>query len=163
MQGEFDGDGYAGTIRDLAAPSLAAAGRAEDLAALMAELTGKAEADLALGLGRQGGEHIACAAGCGSCCVVNVAVLFPEAVAIAQHLQRLSASALAGVARRLAEALPTGQLARRPGADSATQSLCVSRCARLLQHLSGAPPVVPLDHLHRPGPLPRGDCHGGPG
>jgi Fe-S-cluster containining protein len=47
----------------------------------------KAENDLAARLDRGEQSHIACAAGCGVCCMVNVAVLFPEAVAIVGHLR----------------------------------------------------------------------------
>ena len=103
MSCDFDFDRYAASIRELAAPYLAEARGAAELAALMAALTRRAEEDLALGLPREGGEHIACAAGCGSCCVVNVAVLLPEAVAIANFLWERGEPALGEVAGRLAE------------------------------------------------------------
>ena len=49
-------------------------------------------------------DRIACAEGCGTCCVVNVAVLYPEAVAIAEYLRRTrSAAELETLTERLEE------------------------------------------------------------
>jgi len=38
--------------------------------------------------------RVACAAGCASCCVVNVSVLMPEAIALVQHLRKALAPGL---------------------------------------------------------------------
>jgi Fe-S-cluster containining protein len=102
MARPMDFDRYAIIVQELAAPHLAVARGAKDLAELMAVLTRRAEEDLAAGLSQQEGVHIACAAGCGSCCVVNVAVLFPEAAAIVWHLRRRQEDSLKWVARRVA-------------------------------------------------------------
>ncbi len=49
-------------------------------------------------------EHIACRAGCGTCCVVNVGVLYPEALRIVRHLQQtLTPEALHQLRQRLGE------------------------------------------------------------
>lgn len=50
--------------------------------------------------------RIACGPGCGACCVLNVSVLFPEAIAIAWYLERsLTAEELQDVRNRLDELL----------------------------------------------------------
>ena len=55
----------------------------ERVAALVANA---AEEELQRCQNTEEAESIACAAGCGTCCSVNVAVLFPEAVAIFRHI-----------------------------------------------------------------------------
>ncbi len=46
--------------------------------------------------------HIACGPGCGACCVLNVSVLFPEAISIAWYVRRhLSAKAIEELKDRL--------------------------------------------------------------
>lgn len=55
----------------------------ENCAALMAALYRDLERQLQ-GLDRS---RVACAAGCASCCVVSVAVLMPEAIALADHVR----------------------------------------------------------------------------
>ncbi len=53
-------------------------------------------------LQKEGGrELIACGPGCGSCCVVNVAVSLPEGIAIARELKRLPSDRLARQRERL--------------------------------------------------------------
>ncbi len=47
------------------------------------------------------GEHLDCKAGCGDCCIVNVSVLWPEAVAISTYLEHLSETDLAVLGERL--------------------------------------------------------------
>ncbi|MDT8420044.1 MAG: YkgJ family cysteine cluster protein [Desulfuromonadales bacterium] len=49
------------------------------------------------------GSLIACRAGCKSCCVVNVAVLLPEAIAIAEYLRRWPQAEREEVVARLDE------------------------------------------------------------
>jgi len=70
----------------------------------MAQVVAAAEGALAFHASPSARERIACAAGCGTCCVVNVAVLYPEAVAIAEYLRRTrSASQMEALGERLEE------------------------------------------------------------
>ena len=65
-------------------------GKARDaagIAAVMAEITAFVEATLAGEMDGAERALIACGPGCAACCVVNVTVLFPEAVAIAEYLR----------------------------------------------------------------------------
>ncbi len=57
------------------------------LAVVMSDLIVEVEQKLAQNLTALDHEMLACAAGCGSCCMVNVAVLKPEAVNISKHLR----------------------------------------------------------------------------
>lgn len=58
------------------------------LAGVMDSLIEKVEQKLAQNLTPFDHEMLDCAAGCGSCCMVNVAVLQPEALNISKHLRR---------------------------------------------------------------------------
>lgn len=84
----FDPDVFEREVGELFAEGLAAAPGEAALGGLMARAVALAEAALARHLDEGERGHIACRAGCGSCCVVNVSVLFPEAVAIAGYLER---------------------------------------------------------------------------
>jgi hypothetical protein len=69
-----------------------------DTAALAAAVAGSAAAAEAICVGRQ----MACTAGCPHCCVLNVAVLLPEAMIIAEWIRdRLSAPELAALQKEL--------------------------------------------------------------
>lgn len=74
--------------RELAAAAdlLGEARGTRDVAALMARLNSQSEAAVDAAITREAKGLIACRAGCSACCSVNVAVLFPEAVAIAEYL-----------------------------------------------------------------------------
>jgi Fe-S-cluster containining protein len=79
---------YRERARKLICSGLSRPAHAAAVVGVVSALTDRAEVDLVEGLEPSEGRRIACRAGCGSCCVVNVAVLFPEALAIAFHLQR---------------------------------------------------------------------------
>jgi Fe-S-cluster containining protein len=87
MSEEFDYAGFAARVRQLASDGMAEAGAGTALVQMMESVTGYAEGELERCLG-DGGKHIACRAGCSTCCAVNVSVLFPEGVAIVDFLQR---------------------------------------------------------------------------
>jgi Fe-S-cluster containining protein len=81
----MDFEGFASTIaRDLA-KALDGAETAAELSAALGRTVAAAERELADRLDPAESAHIACRAGCGTCCRVNVAVLFPEAVAILEY------------------------------------------------------------------------------
>lgn len=71
-------------------------------------------------------EQIACGPGCSGCCVVNVAALWPEGVAISRYLQRFSNSVQQVVAERL-ESL----WQRVRGLDDSERLAVQSQCAFL--------------------------------
>lgn len=70
---------------------------AEWMAALYRQLEGELQA-----LDRS---RIACAPGCASCCVVQVAVLMPEAIALVRHLRQIASSAAGAAIKERVEAL----------------------------------------------------------
>ncbi len=97
----FDYSRHADRVREMVAGHLAQADSAEGLVRLMEQVAGVVEFELARGLGDEA-RHIACRAGCGTCCAVNVSVLFPEGVAIAAFLGReLAPAQLEQVRERL--------------------------------------------------------------
>ena len=65
---------------------LAEAQTADDIAAAMASLNRAVERELSTS--GPDAIQVACGPGCAACCVVNVSVLVPEAVAIAAYLQK---------------------------------------------------------------------------
>lgn len=85
MSEAFNMEEYVVQIQSLAKEQLTSANTGADLVALMRQVAAEAEAALAANL--EGSEHLACRAGCGTCCSVNVAVLFPEVVAIVDFVQ----------------------------------------------------------------------------
>jgi Fe-S-cluster containining protein len=83
MTGTIAATAFFERLRQQLRPALERAGSAADCAELMTGLYACLESELQpLDRG-----SIACAPGCGSCCVVNVAVLLPEAVALVEHLR----------------------------------------------------------------------------
>jgi hypothetical protein len=88
MQNQFDFFNYAWQVRKFSR-SLMSSGRSfVGISGRMHLLTAAAERDLARFGSSPGTSRVACGPGCGTCCVLNVAVLMPEAVAIAWFLQR---------------------------------------------------------------------------
>lgn len=85
MDRDFDFSAYAEQVRELTERELrgvrsaAAIGRARGRVVALAEET--------LAAHSRDPEHIACRAGCGTCCCVNVSVLFPEALSIAAYVR----------------------------------------------------------------------------
>ncbi len=66
----------------------------------------RVESDLSRGLSVADQSHIACGAGCGACCCVNVATLQPEAHNIAAYLRRTcSATELDELSTRMGQVL----------------------------------------------------------
>ncbi len=76
----------AGRIEEMAVALFAAARTAHDVCAAMAKLAALAEDELGRAFSPQEKSLIACRGGCGYCCTVHVAVLIPEAAAIAGRL-----------------------------------------------------------------------------
>lgn len=104
MTEPFAMEDFARETEALAIAGLRRAAGAAAVAEAMAEVVAAAEGALAFNASPQLRERIACARGCGTCCVVNVAVLYPEAVAIAEYLRRTrSASELETLTERLEE------------------------------------------------------------
>lgn len=87
MEDAFDFAAYAERVRRMVAAGLAEECSPVGLAKIAGRVAAQAEETLARGQDDGEGAHIACRAGCGSCCMVNVAVLFPEAIAIAGYLR----------------------------------------------------------------------------
>lgn len=104
MQENFDFSSYARQVRKVSKTLMCHGGSATDLAGTVHLLTTAAERDLARFGTPPEASHVACGPGCGACCVVNVSVLFPEAVAIARFLQRrFSAEEMGALRDRLQE------------------------------------------------------------
>ncbi len=80
MAEAFNMSKYLDRVQRTAMEHLSAASTPDDLVGMMKRVTEAAEEELANH--RDNSEHIACKAGCGTCCAVTVAVLFPEIVAI---------------------------------------------------------------------------------
>lgn len=83
----FDGDHYGNRVLGTAAAALGEGGGAAALCRAAEGAAALAEATLDACGDPEERQHIACRAGCGSCCAVSVAVLFPEAVRIWRHLE----------------------------------------------------------------------------
>lgn len=95
MPESFDFTRYAQQVRRTATSLLGSVHTVANIAGSMHLLNVAAERDLALFGEPLGASRVVCGPGCGACCVLNVAVLFPEAVAITWYLQRsLSAGEL---------------------------------------------------------------------
>lgn len=82
----FDFIGYHDQLMDSLTSSLSNVKSQGDLCVVMTELTDRLEAKLAKHLTAEDHERLACAAGCGGCCRVNVSVLEPESINIARYL-----------------------------------------------------------------------------
>lgn len=74
-------------VERLASEKLSGARTSSDVSAVMGELTAFAEEELQRVLEPEGKSRIACRAGCAACCSVNVSVLFPEGIAIADYIR----------------------------------------------------------------------------
>jgi Fe-S-cluster containining protein len=83
----FDSESYARDVRNGVLAELKKESSPRVLSSAVHRVVEKAERDLAEHLCDRERSHIACAAGCGVCCMVNVAVLFPEAVVIVDYLR----------------------------------------------------------------------------
>jgi Fe-S-cluster containining protein len=88
MQRHFDFSSYADKVRAVVVEELESARSEAAICGTTSRITSLAEETLAENIGFHGPEHIACRAGCGTCCVLNVSTLLPEAIAIAAYVQR---------------------------------------------------------------------------
>jgi Fe-S-cluster containining protein len=102
MSGDFDFNGFAMEIERTATALLGDAPADDEL--IQACRVVQEMAETALVRHRGDASLIACGPGCAHCCVVNVAVLQPEAVTMVDYLQRkLSASQLLDLERKIGE------------------------------------------------------------
>ena len=106
MQNQLDFFNYAWQVRKFSRSLMFSGRSAEDISGRMHLLAVAAERDLVrFGVSPEA-SRVACGPGCGTCCVLNVAVLIPEAVAITWFLQRrFSADELDVIRTRLQELL----------------------------------------------------------
>lgn len=88
MQESFDFTDYALQVRQLSRMLMSSDCGAAEISGRMHLLAVAAERDLACFGDALERTLIACGPGCGACCVLNVAVLIPEAVAISWFLRR---------------------------------------------------------------------------
>ncbi len=104
MDCDFELDDYGQRFRRAASSLLKRARTPVDVAGSMHLLTVAVERDLLRFGDGEELAHVACHAGCSSCCILNVSVLFPEAIAISRFLwSSLSHEQLGRVHDRLAE------------------------------------------------------------
>lgn len=104
MQETFDFSSYARQVRKFSKMLLCHGSNAADISGTVHLLTTAAERDLARFGSSPEDSHVACGPGCGACCVLNVSILFPEAVAITRYVQRhFSPEDLAALRVRLQE------------------------------------------------------------
>ena len=88
MPERFDFDAYARQVRSVSRALVCSGRGAVDIAGRMHLLAVAAERDL-LRFGEPAElSKVACGPGCGDCCVLNVSVLFPEAIAIYCYLEK---------------------------------------------------------------------------
>jgi Fe-S-cluster containining protein len=88
MQELFDFSAYARQVRKLFRVLMANGADAAGVSRGVHLLTTMVEKDLVRFKPSPEDSRVACGPGCGACCVLNVAVLFPEAVAITRFLRR---------------------------------------------------------------------------
>ena len=106
MQERFDFSAYAQQVRRVSGTLVCSGRTMAQISGSMHLLTVATERDL-LRFGEVSEmSRVACGPGCGACCVLNVSVLFPEAIAIAWSLARsLTDKELQDVRARLHELL----------------------------------------------------------
>lgn len=88
LQEPFDFSAYAHQTRQLARTLLCSSRTAAEISGSMHLIAIATERDLVRFGEPTCHSRVACAAGCGACCILNVAVLFPEAVTITRYLRR---------------------------------------------------------------------------
>ncbi len=88
MAEKFDFSNYAGKVRHISKSLMETGCSPAEISGRMHLLAVATERDLLRFGEPPEASLIACGPGCGACCVLNVAVLFPEAVAITWFLQR---------------------------------------------------------------------------
>lgn len=85
MAESFDLEKHREQMQRMAMEQLSAASAPDDLTRMIKTIIDDAEDKLETH--REGCEHIDCRAGCGTCCALNVAVLFPEVVNIVDFIR----------------------------------------------------------------------------
>jgi Fe-S-cluster containining protein len=104
MQEDFDFTAYARQVRKITRTLMPSGCNAAGISGRVHLLTAAVEKDLALFGTPPSLSRVACGPGCGACCVLNVTVLFPEAIAIARFIkQRFSTEEIASILARLQE------------------------------------------------------------
>ena len=88
MQSPFDFSNYAWQVRKFSRSLMSSGSNAAEISGRMHLLAISTERDLARFGESSETSRVACGPGCGACCVLNVDVLIPEAVAITWFLQR---------------------------------------------------------------------------
>lgn len=88
MQESFDFSGYALQVRKVSKALLCSGGGSAEISGRMHLLAVATERDLTRFGDSAERAQVACGPGCGACCVLNVVVLFPEAITIAWFLRR---------------------------------------------------------------------------
>jgi Fe-S-cluster containining protein len=88
VQESFDFSAYALQVRKVSKTLMSSGGGFAEVSGRMHLLAVATERDLARFGEPSETSLVACGPGCGACCVLNVAVLFPEAVAITWFLKR---------------------------------------------------------------------------
>jgi hypothetical protein len=88
MQESFDLSDYALQVRKLSKALLCSGGGSAEISGRMHLLAVATERDLTRFGDSAERSHVACGPGCGACCVLNVTVLFPEAITITWFLRR---------------------------------------------------------------------------
>lgn len=139
MMANFDVRRYQEKIQEMVMERLSVPDGELDLGGLMGEIVMTAESELAEHLSDDG--ELACRAGCGTCCMLNVAVLFPEVVAIVDYvLESWPPDRLRALVRRV------DQLSRRvAGLDHETRLSLREHCAFLEE--SGSCAIYPVRPL----------------
>ena len=106
MQERFDFSAYAQQVRRVSRTLVCSGRKMTQIAGSMHLLTVATERDLLRFAEASEMSRVACGPGCGACCVLNVSVLFPEAIAISWYLARsLTEKDLQKVRTRLHELL----------------------------------------------------------
>lgn len=104
MSVTFDFTAYKGSFQSAAVSLLSSAATPVEVAGGTHLLVAAVEHDLLCYADRPAFDCVACRAGCQTCCILNVSVLFPEAVAIHRFLtKRLTDSELSSVRKRVRE------------------------------------------------------------
>lgn len=88
MQESFDYSAYARQVRKVSTDLMCFSQKLTDISAFMCLLTAAMEQDLMRFRGSRHDSRIACTKGCGTCCILNVSVLVPEAVAITRYIRK---------------------------------------------------------------------------
>jgi hypothetical protein len=87
MQESFDFSDYALQVRKVSKSLLCSGGGSAEISGRMHLLAVATERDLTRFGDSAERAQVACGPGCGACCVLNVAVLFPEAITITWFLR----------------------------------------------------------------------------